>query len=210
MSIKLLIADGQEVARLGLRNFVAGTEIDVVAEATTGTQAVELASSCQPDVVLMSIQMPGEDGLAALKRIRRNRPELPVIMMANRDHSAHFAQAHTLGASGYLLKDVGPDALRATVRAAAAGEQLWTPTHLRRVAGVPATPWRSADIEAPLTPREDEVLQGMSCGHTNQQIAAQLGISYETVKEHVQHILQKIGVNDRTQAAVWAVRKGLV
>lgn len=209
MSIKLLIADGEEIAREGLKNFVAGTEIKVVAEASTGKEAVQLASSQKPDVVLMAVRMPQEDGLWALKRIKRRRAGLPVIMIANRDHSAQFAQAHSLGAAGFLLKDVSRDGLLETIRAVAAGKELWTRPQMRRVTGVLTTPRRDVEVVVPLTPRESQVLRGITEGQTNLEIADGLDISYETVKEHVQHVLRKIGVDDRTQAAVWAVRNGL-
>ena len=210
MSIKLLIADGQEVARLGLESFVAGSEIEVVARAATGPQAVELAASCNPDCLLMAEGMPQLDGLAALEEIKRNWPELPVIITANQHNPAHLARTHALGASGYLLKEVGPDELLAAVRTAISGGEFWNWKLLRRTSGALTAPLTAIDADAPLTPREFEVLQGLTTGQTNIEIGRQLGISYETVKEHVQHILRKIGVTDRTQAAIWAVRNGLV
>ena len=115
-----------------------------------------------------------------------------------------------LGAAGYVLKGSPRDALLETIRTAAAGENAWTREELRRVTGALATPRLAADVEVPLTQRESEVLRQLSLGLTNKEIAQALDISYETVKEHVQHILRKIGVSDRTQAAVWAVRKELV
>ena len=121
-----------------------------------------------------------------------------------------MARSVALGASGYILKSSGRDVLIEAIRKAAAGESAWTRDELRRVTGALATPRLTADIEVPLTQRESEVLRQLAYGLTNKEIAAQLHISYETVKEHVQHILRKIGVSDRTQAAVWAVRKELV
>ena len=115
-----------------------------------------------------------------------------------------------MGADAFLLKGFSRRKLIETIRATVAGEPFWTRAHLRRVTGVLTSPRMDADLEAPLTPRESDVLREMIDGQTNRQIATQLGISYETVKEHVQHILRKIGVDDRTQAAVWAVRKGVV
>lgn len=209
MSIKLLIADGQEVARRGLRDFLVGTDVTVVAETSTGKETVELASSHRPDVVLMAVEMAGEDGFSALGRIKRKRPELPVIITANQDCPAYLARAHSLGASGCLTKDLSREDLLAAVRTAAAGGQLWTRADKRRVTGVLTTPGLEFNIEAPLTPREVEVLRAMTEGMTNLEIADRLGVSSETVKEHVQHILRRLGVSDRTQAAVWAVRSGL-
>jgi DNA-binding NarL/FixJ family response regulator len=115
-----------------------------------------------------------------------------------------------LGANGFLLKGSSRDQLLAAIRKVASGEDAWTRDELRRVTGALATPRLASDVEAPLTQRESEVLRQLAFGLTNKEIAQALGISYETVKEHVQHILRKIGVTDRTQAAVWAVRKGLV
>jgi DNA-binding NarL/FixJ family response regulator len=114
-----------------------------------------------------------------------------------------------LGASGYLLKTCGRDELLNAIRTAAGGKDLWTRDGLRRVTGALATPRLSTDTEVPLTQREGEVLRHIALGLTNKQIAEAMHISYETVKEHVQHMLGKIGVSDRTQAAVWAVHKGL-
>ena len=120
------------------------------------------------------------------------------------------ARAVALGAAGYVLKDSHRDKLLDSIRGAATGETVWTREELRRVTGALATPRLSAEVEVPLTQRESEVLKQLALGLTNKEIAQALHISYETVKEHVQHILRKIGVTDRTQAAVWAVRKQLV
>ena len=115
-----------------------------------------------------------------------------------------------MGASGYLLKNAARDTILEAIRKVAVGENAWSREELRRVTGALATPRLAADIEVPLTRRESEVLEQLAHGLTNKEIALALGISYETVKEHVQHILRKVGVNDRTQVAVWAVRNGLV
>jgi len=115
-----------------------------------------------------------------------------------------------LGAAGFVMKSAPREKLLEAIRKAAAGDSAWTREELRRVTGALAAPRLTGDIEVPLTQRESEVLRQMALGLTNKEIAKMLGISYETVKEHVQHILRKIGVTDRTQAAVWAVRKNLV
>ncbi len=210
MSIKLLIADDHEVVRYGLRSLMADTDIEIVGEATTGEQAIQLALERNPDVVLMDIRMPGGDGLNALGRLKLERPELPVLMLSTYDNPTYVARAVALGAAGYVLKGADRDKLIDSVRKAAAGESAWTRDELRRVTGALATPRLNADVEVPLTQRESEVLRQLALGLTNKEIAQALHISYETVKEHVQHILRKVGVSDRTQAAVWAVRKGLV
>jgi DNA-binding NarL/FixJ family response regulator len=131
-------------------------------------------------------------------------------MLSAYDNPTYVARAVALGAAGYVLKGANRESLLDAVHKVAAGETSWTREELRRVTGALATPRLNADVEAPLTQRESEVLRQLAQGLTNKQIAVALHISYETVKEHVQHILRKVGVSDRTQAAVWAVRKGLV
>jgi DNA-binding NarL/FixJ family response regulator len=210
MTIKLLIADDHEVVRSGLRSLLSGTDIKIVAEAATGEQAFKLALKHEPDVVLMDIRMPEGDGLNALGRIKLDRPNMPILMLSTYDNPTYVARAVALGASGYLLKGISRDKLIEAIHMAAEGQTAWTRDELRRVTGALATPRLAADVEVPLTQRESEVLRQLAYGLTNKEIALALHISYETVKEHVQHILRKIGVSDRTQAAVWAVRKGLV
>lgn len=153
--------------------------------------------------------MPDPDGLNVLGRLKLDRPDLPVLMLSTYSNPAYVARAVALGASGYMLKDIDRDRLLELIRRAAAGESVWTRQELRRISGALSTPRLNADVEAALTRREGEVLLQLALGLTNKEIAEALDISYETVKEHIQHILRKIGVTDRTQAAVWAVRKEL-
>ena len=209
-TITLLVADDHEVVRCGLKSLFNGTEIEVTAEVATGEAAIKYAMENDPNVVLLDIRMPDGDGLTALGRIKLEKPEMPVLMLSTFDNPTYIARAVALGASGYLLKDCARDELLGAIRTAASGESAWTRDELRRVTGALATPRLAADVEVPLTQRESEVLRQLAYGLTNKEIAQQLHISYETVKEHVQHILRKIGVSDRTQAAVWAVRKKLV
>jgi len=208
--IKLVIADDHEVVRTGLKALLADTEISVVAEVESGQEVVKYALENDPDVVLLDIRMPDGDGLTALGRIKLDKPEMPVLILSTFDNPTYVARAVALGASGYLLKGCSRDELITAIRQAAAGESAWTRDELRRVTGALATPRLATDVEVPLTQRESEVLRQLAYGLTNKEIAQTLNISYETVKEHVQHILRKIGVSDRTQAAVWAVRKELV
>ncbi len=208
--IKVLIADDHEVVRCGLKTLLAETEVDVVAEVSTGEAAVRYALENDVDVVLLDIRMPEGDGLTALGRIKLDKPDMPVLMLSTFDNPTYIARSVALGASGYLLKGCTRDDLVKAIRSAATGESAWTRDELRRVTGALATPRLAADVEVPLTQRESEVLRQLAYGLTNKEIAQALHISYETVKEHVQHILRKIGVSDRTQAAVWAVRKQLV
>jgi DNA-binding NarL/FixJ family response regulator len=210
MSIRVLVADDHEAVRAGLRSLLHGTEIKIVGEVGTGEAVLRLTKKHNPDVVLLDIQMPDKDGLWALGRLKVDFHELPVLIFSAFDIPAFVARAVALGAQGYVLKSAAKEKLVDAIRSAAAGQTTWTREELRRVTGALATPRLTADVEVPLTQRESEVLKQLALGATNKEIAVALHISYETVKEHVQHILRKIGVTDRTQAAVWAVRKSLV
>jgi DNA-binding NarL/FixJ family response regulator len=205
--IRLLIADDHEVLRSGVKAMFADTEIKVVAEAATGQIAAKYALEQEVDVVLLDVRMPDGDGLTALGRIKLDKPDLAILMFSAYDNPTYVARAVALGASGFLLKGCTREELVNAITKAAAGESIFTRDELRRIAGALATPRIMADIDVPLTQREGEVLRHIVLGLKNKQIAEALHISRETVKEHVQHILGKIGVTDRTQAAVWAVRK---
>jgi DNA-binding NarL/FixJ family response regulator len=208
--VRLLIADDHEVVRSGLKSMLAGTDIKVVAEVSSGVAAVKYALENDVDVVLLDIRMPEGDGLTALGRIKLDKPNMPILILSTFDNPTYVARAVALGAAGYVLKGSTREHLIDCIRKVATGESAWTREELRRVTGALATPRLTADVEVPLTQRESEVLKQLAYGLTNKEIANTLHISYETVKEHVQHILRKIGVSDRTQAAVWAVRKELV
>jgi DNA-binding NarL/FixJ family response regulator len=210
MSIRLLIADDHAVVRAGLRSMVAGSDIEIIAEALDGAQAFALAIERRPDVVLLDVRMPDTDGISCLGRLKIELPDLPVLMFSAYDNPTYIARTVALGAAGYLLKTVGQQQIVEAIRRVATGEPIWTREELRRVTGALSTPRAAIDLEVPLTKRESEVLKQLALGLSNKEIAQALTISYETVKEHVQHILRKVGVSDRTQAAVWAVRKGLV
>lgn len=210
MSIRLVIADDHEVVRNGLVALFEGTDIKIVGEAATGEEAVRVVCKENPDVVLLDIRMADGDGLNALGRLKLERQKIPVLIFSTYDNPTYVARAVALQAAGFLLKSATRDEIIAAIRKANTGETAWTRDELRRVTGALATPRLNADVDAPLTQRESEVLRQLALGLTNKEIAQSLHISYETVKEHVQHILRKIGVSDRTQAAVWAVRKGLV
>jgi len=210
MAIDLLIVDDHEVVRAGIKTLLQGTDIRVVAEATGGNAGFKLANKHRPNVVLLDVRMPEGDGLNCLARIKLDLPNTPVVMFSSFDNPTYVARAVALGASGYVLKSASRDEIIKAIRAAAAGETIWSREELRRVTGALAAPRNGAESDIPLTKRESEVLKQLAFGLTNKEIAQSLGISYETVKEHVQHILRKVGVTDRTQAAVWAVRKNLV
>jgi len=210
MSIRLLVADDHAVVRAGLRSMVAGTDIEVAAEASQGGEAFQLAIELCPDLVLLDVRMPEVDGITCLGRLRAELPTVPVLMFSAYDNPTYIARAVALGAAGYLVKTATKEEILSAIRRTAAGESIWTREELRRVTGALSTPRATIDLEIPLTRRESEVLKQLALGLSNKEIAQALSISYETVKEHVQHILRKVGVSDRTQAAVWAVRKGLV
>ena len=207
--IRVLIADDHDVVRSGLKSMIEGADIKVIGEVATGQAAVEYVLKHEVDVVLLDIRMPNGDGLNALGRIRLDKPKLPILMLSYVDNPAYLARAVAFGANGYLLKDSPCEELVRAIKTAAAGETIWTRERLHHVTGALATPRLQADVDVPLTEREGQVLRHMARGLTNKQIADTLAISYDTVREHVQHVLGKIGVTDRTQAAVWAVRKGL-
>jgi DNA-binding NarL/FixJ family response regulator len=210
MTIKVLVADDHEVVRSGLKSLFEGTEIEVVAEAANGVEAMRLVNEQEFNIVLLDVRMPDSDGLNVLGRLKLDKPELPVLILSTYDNPTYVARAVALGAAGYILKGAEREKIIECVRRTASGESVWTRDELRRVTGALATPRLNANVEVPLTQRESEVLKQLALGLTNKEIAQALHISYETVKEHVQHILRKIGVSDRTQAAVWAVRKDLV
>jgi DNA-binding NarL/FixJ family response regulator len=208
--MRVLVADDHEVVRSGLRSLLYGTDVQIVGEAATCDEVHRATSELTPDLILLDIRLADGDGLNALGRLKAEHPKIPVLVFSNYDNPTYIARAVALQASGYVLKNASRIELMSAMRRAIAGENGWTRDELRRVTGALATPRLAADIDAPLTQRESEVLRQLALGLTNKEIAQSLHISYETVKEHVQHILRKIGVSDRTQAAVWAVRKGLV
>jgi DNA-binding NarL/FixJ family response regulator len=207
--IQILVADDQEIVRVGVKTLLAGTEIKVVAEASSGQAAAKLALEKEVDLVLLDVRMPDGDGLTALGRIKLDKPNLPVVLFSAVDNPASVARAVALGASGFLLKTCSRDELLAAVRSAAAGENIWSKETLRGMGRSLRAPGFAGSLEASLTQREGEVLRQIAMGLTNKQIAVAMSIGCETVKEHVQHILRKIGLTDRTQAAVWAVRNDL-
>lgn len=211
MTVKVLVADDHEVVRTGLASLFAGTDIKIVAEAQNGDEAIKLAVKHKPDVVLMDIRMPDCDGLDALDKIHRELPNTRVVMLSTYDNPTYVARSVALGASDYVLKGASRQQLISTITGAAAGKAPSSSGELQRVAGAMSKNFAVKNQEeVPLTNREIQVLRHVALGLSNKEIGRSLGISIETVKEHVQNILRKITVTDRTQAAVWAVRKGLV
>jgi DNA-binding NarL/FixJ family response regulator len=210
MTVRILIADDHEVIRRGLASLLAGSQIEIVGEAATGKDTVKQAERLKPDVVLLDIRMPDGDGLATLEKLRNKVPDTAVVMLSTYDNPTYVARSVALGAADYLLKGSSREDLISTLQAAAAGESPSRAGELRRVAAAMKLRQVIDDDEVPLTQRETQVLRHVALGLSNKEIGRSLEISVETVKEHVQNILRKIAVSDRTQAAVWAVRKGLV
>jgi DNA-binding NarL/FixJ family response regulator len=210
MSVKVVIADDHEVVRRGLVSLLAGSEVKIVGEAANGDEALKLVRKLKPDVVLLDIRMPGKDGLTTLEKIRADLPQLRVVMLSTFDNPTYVARAVAAGAHDYILKGASRAEIIAAITGAAAGQLPARAGELRRVATTMANRVATPDPDIPLTQRETQVLRHMALGLSNKEIAQSLTISVETVKEHVQNILRKIAVTDRTQAAVWAVRRGLV
>jgi len=175
-----------------------------------GEEALKLIAQDNYDVILLDIRMPDGDGLATLEKLRAKVPDSRVVMLSTYDNPTYIARAVALGASDYVLKGSTREALIETITSAAQGESPSRSGELRRVAGAMKIRQVIDDDDVPLTQRETQVLRHVALGLSNKEIGRSLEISVETVKEHVQNILRKIAVSDRTQAAVWAVRKGLV
>jgi DNA-binding NarL/FixJ family response regulator len=205
----VLIADDHEVVRKGLVSLFKDSEVRICGEATSDEEAVRQARKLKPDVVLLDVRFGDTDGIEAIKRIRSAAPAARVVMLSAFDNPTYVARAVAAGAHDYLLKSVSRAELIAAVVGAAAGETPARAGEMRRMAGQMARRERSKDTGVPLTPRETQVLRLIAMGLSNQEIADALEISVETVKEHVQNLLRKLSLNDRTQAAVWALRHGL-
>jgi NarL family two-component system response regulator LiaR len=211
-SIRVLLVDDHAVVREGLRTFLDLQDgLDVVGEAEDGEQAVSEAERLRPDVILMDLVMPNLDGVGAMRALRERLPDARVIVLTSFADDERLLPAIQAGAAGYLLKNVQPKELARAVRAAHAGEALLDPLVAARLVEEIAHPSQRAEPDAQhLTPREREVLELIGGGLSNKRIALELGVSEKTVKAHVGHLLAKLGVADRTQAALYAVRVGLV
>ena len=205
--IRVLIADDHSVVRQGLRMFLSlDPEIEIADEATTGEEALRLAREHRPDVVLMDLLMPGMGGVAATRAMRAEMPDIEVIALTSVLEDEAVAGAIRAGAIGYVLKNTEADELRQAIKSAAAGQVHLSPeaaARLVREVQIPGSP------EA-LTERETAVLRLVAKGQANKQVARELGIGEQTVKTHVSNILGKLQLQSRTQAALYAVERGLV
>ena len=209
MTVRLLIADDHEVIRVGLANLLAGTGIDIVAQTGTGKECLKLAEKHKPDVVLLDVRIADEDGLEILEKLRQKVPASKVVMLSNFDNPTYVARAVTLGASDYVLKGSSQKVLVEAIQGAATGQAPSAGGELRRMAATMGNREVAKDDQVQLTQRETQVLRHLALGLSNKEIGRSLEISVETVKEHVQNILRKLAVKDRTQAAVWALHKAL-
>jgi len=209
--IRVLIADDHPMVRQGLRVFLElQGDIEVVGEAADGGEAARLAEELRPDVLLLDLVMPGVDGLGALELLAGLGHDVRILIVTSFGDHRSVAPALRAGAHGYLSKDVEPSALAAAIRAVAAGHVLLSPEAAAALAAGPDTDSAAAggpdSAEPRLTAREQEVLQLLAEGKSNREIARTLTVSEKTVKTHVSNVLMKLGVADRTQAALWAVR----
>ena len=210
--IGVLIVDDHAVVREGLRTFLELQDgLEVVGEAADGLEGVEQARRLQPKVILMDLVMPKLDGVAAMRALREQSPHSRVIVLTSFLDDERLLPAIQAGAAGYLLKNVEPSELARAIRAAERGEAIIDPTAAARLVEAIAENSRTVVAEPErLTRREREVLELIAAGRSNKRIAFELGISEKTVKTHVGHLLAKLGVTDRTQAALLAVKDGLV
>lgn len=210
--IRVLLADDHQMVRTGFRVILdLEDDIEVVGEAADGAQAIDLAGTLRPDVVLMDVEMPGTDGLTATRRITaQDGPRVLILTTFNRDE--YLFEALQAGASGFLLKNGTPEALTEAVRVVARGDALLAPEITRKVIAEFARPAGPAPGRrlADLTPREHEVLVLLAGGATNAEIATALHLGETTVKTHVSRVLMKLGARDRTQAVVLAYELGVV
>jgi NarL family two-component system response regulator LiaR len=207
-AIRLVIVDDHSVVREGLRAFLRLQEgIDVVGEAAGADEAIRVAAAASPDVVLLDLVMPDGDGIGAIRRLAEVAPGVRVLVLTSFADDAQIFAALAAGATGYLLKDVDPAVLADAIRDVHAGRPALHPSVAARLMRRGGGPARSL---GDITAREHDVLRLMVEGLPNKQIAQRLGIGEKTVKTHVSRVLAKLGVADRTQAAVLAIREGLV
>jgi DNA-binding NarL/FixJ family response regulator len=214
MSVRVLLVDDHDLFRTGLRNLLEERGVQIAGEAATGDAAVRLVREVAPDVVIMDLHMPGMSGIEAIRQIASIAPLTRVLVLTISDQDEDVLHAILAGACGYLLKDSSVEDLIRGIEAAAVGESLVSPAIagkvLQQVRATAASPEAAETIRAELSQRELDVLKLISSGKDNAMIAAELHISPKTVKNHISNILMKLQIENRIQAAVYAVRSGIV
>lgn len=209
MAVRILIVDDHQLAREGLKAVLSDDGLEVIGEATSGEEAVDLVTRLQPDVVLMDVRLgPGIDGLEATRRIAALGLPSRVLMLSLHDMPAYVREALAAGAAGYVLKDASITELRGAVSQVMAGQSVMPLNLINAALRQSEREVRPADALNSLTPREREVLSQIAEGLTNKEIARLLNVSPATVKAHVERIIAKLGVSDRTRAAVLVARAG--
>lgn len=208
--IRVLIADDHHVVRRGLLFFLkTQKDIEVVGEAANGREAVELTAELAPDIVLMDLVMPEMDGIQATKNIKAQFPNVHVLMLTSFSDRDHVVPAIEAGAAGYQLKDIEPDELVEAIRKIIAGENIMHPDASEQLAEAEKEEESLPHVQHPLTPRERDVLAELTKGKSNREIASSLFVTEKTVKTHISNIFAKLAVQDRTQAALYAVKHNL-
>lgn len=211
MSVRVFIADDHELVRYALRTLLEGEGgIEVVGEAADGAAALAGARDLRPDVLLLDLRMPGMGGVEVCEHIRRERPDVAVLVLTSFDEDEEVFGVMDAGANGYLLKDMSPDRLAGAIRAVADGQSVFDTGVANRIMAGRTMPRQASEPDEPLSEREMDVLRLMAQGLTNREIGRALWIGESTVKTHVSHILRKLDQADRTQAVVTALRMGLV
>ena len=210
-TVRVLIADDQTLFRVGLARLLEGDpRVEIVGQAGDGSEAVKLAGSLQPDVVLMDLKMPNVDGIEATRQIVSSHPGVKVLLLTTFEADNHVIQALKAGASGYILKDSRPDSIVSSLLAVMAGERVMASAVANRVLEMLTGTTTPKEFYDGLTGREIEILKLLAGGMANKQIAYKLKISEKTVRNHVSNMYEKLNIYDRSQAVLYAVRKGLV
>ncbi len=210
-SVRVLIADDQTLFRNGLANLLSqDPRIEVVGQAVDGAEAIRLMGATKADVVLMDIKMPNLDGVEATRRLMAENPNVKVLILSALDADRYVLQALQAGASGYVLKDSSPSAVVSSILAVVAGERVMANAVTNRVIDMMSGRSSPKEFYDGLTPREIGILKLLASGLSNKQIAYQLKISEKTVRNHVSNMYEKLHIYDRAQAALYAVRKGLI
>ena len=210
-TVRVLIADDQTLFRVGLARLLEeDPRVEIVGQAGDGAEAVKLAGSVMPDVILMDLKMPNLDGIEATRQILAKHPSVKVLLLTTFEADNHVIQALKAGASGYILKDSRPDSIVSSLLAVMAGERVMASAVANRVLEMLTGTTTPKEFYDGLTGREIEILKLLAGGMANKQIAYKLKISEKTVRNHVSNMYEKLNIYDRSQAVLYAVRKGLV